>query len=79
MEVFFNPGKETFLKFIGKVARIQERLRTCPRRERGQSRLPGCLMRRENEATIQRDHLAEGNHSLLSELTGSVSEMTHFS
>lgn len=78
MEVFFNPGKETFLKFTGKVARIQERLRTCPRRERGQSRLPG-LMRRENEATIQRDHLAEGNHSLLSELTGSVSEMTHFS
>lgn len=79
MEVFFNLVKGTLLKFIGKVARVQERLRACPRRERGQSRLLGCLMGRENEATIQRDHLAEGNHSLLGELTGSVSEMAHFS
>lgn len=35
-------------------------------------------MRGENEATIQRDHLAGANCFLPSELTASISEMAHF-
>lgn len=44
-----------------------------------EGRLDGCLMGREKEATLQRNHLAGANCFLPSELTASVSEMAHFS